>query len=160
MQIPDKVNDTSATTACLMKRVPMRFTPLNPVGLAAISLMAALMLTASNVRAEPAPSVLAANSAVENTGQNVRDSGNATLTPEDQKETPGDLKITTAIRKAVIKNKSLSLDAHNAKIITRNGVVTLRGPVENPAEKLKLQTIAEKTRGVKQVDNQLETKTP
>jgi len=143
-----------------MKRVSMRFTPLNSIGLAAISLTAALILTVGNVQAEPTSLMLAANPAVENTGHNARDSGNATLTPEDQKETPGDIKITTAIRKAVIKNKSLSLDAHNAKIITRDGVVTLRGPVENAAEKLKLQTIAEKTRGVKQVDNQLETKTP
>jgi osmotically-inducible protein OsmY len=102
----------------------------------------------------------AANSPVENTGRNARDSGNATLTPEDQKETSADLALTAAIRRAVVRNKSLSLDAHNAKIITRNGVVTLRGPVENPAEKTKLQKIAQKTRGVKQVDNQLETKTP
>jgi osmotically-inducible protein OsmY len=52
------------------------------------------------------------------------------------------------------------MDAHNAKIITRNGVVTLRGPVKNVAESKKLQKIARKTRGVTQVDNQLETKTP
>jgi osmotically-inducible protein OsmY len=160
MQTLGKFNDTSATTACLMKQVPMRFTLLNSVGLAAVGLTAVLILMTGNVRAESAPLTLAADSAVENTGHNARDSGNATLTPEDQKETPADLKITAAIRKAVVKNKSLSLNAHNAKIITRNGVVTLRGPVENPAEKLKLQTIAEKTRGVKQVDNQLETKTP
>jgi osmotically-inducible protein OsmY len=119
------------------------------------------MLTAGSVLAEQSfPTLAVANSPVENTSQNVRDSGDATLTPEDQKETKGDIKITAAIRRAVTRIESLSLDAHNAKIITRNGVVTLRGPVENQAEKDKLQKIAQKTRGVKQVDNQLETKTP
>jgi osmotically-inducible protein OsmY len=47
----------------------------------------------------------------------------------------------------VAKNKSLSIDTQNAKIITRNGVVTLRGPVESEAESMKLQTVATKTRG-------------
>jgi osmotically-inducible protein OsmY len=123
-----------------------------------LALMASLMLINFNVHAESAP--VAVNSEVDNTEVNVRDSANTTLTPEDQKETSGDRKITASIRQAIIKIKSLSLDAHNAKIITRNGVVTLRGPVENAAEKIKLQAIAAKTRRVKQVDNQLEPKTP
>jgi osmotically-inducible protein OsmY len=100
------------------------------------------------------------NSELENTERNVRDSANTTLTPEDQKENRADRKITAAVRRAVVKNKSLSLDAHNIKIITLDGLVTLRGPVENAAEKTKLQAIAEKVKGVKQVDNQLESKTP
>ena len=62
--------------------------------------------------------------------------------------------------KAVVKNKSLSVDAQNVKIITRNGVVTLRGPVESEAESKKLEKIAKKTRGVVKVDNQLEIKAP
>jgi osmotically-inducible protein OsmY len=160
MQSSTKVNEISGPTACPMKLNPLRFILLNPLDIATVSLMAALMLTVGHVRAESAPSTLVADSAVENTERNARDSGKATLTPEDQKETSADIKITTAIRKAIVKKQSLSLDAHNAKIITRNGVVTLRGPVENPTEKLQLQTIAEKSKGVKHVDNQLETKTP
>lgn len=131
------------------------------LGLFPCLLTVGLLLTASNVNADHATSMLAAvYSHVENTGNNTRDRGNANLTPEDQKETKGDIKITAAIRQAVTRIKSLSLDAHNAKIITRNGVVTLRGPVENPEEKAKLQKIAQKTKGVKQVDNQLEVKSP
>jgi osmotically-inducible protein OsmY len=119
-----------------------------------------LLLTTA-VRAEhDAGLYLAAESTLENTEVNVRDKDNTTLTPEDQKETKKDIRITAHIRKAVVKNKSLSMDAHNAKIITRNGVVTLRGPVKNVAESKKLQKIAMKTRGVTQVDNQLENKTP
>jgi osmotically-inducible protein OsmY len=125
-------------------------------GLFIVTLMAGLMLTNFNVYAESA----APNPAPENTERNVRDSNNTTLTPEDQKETPADRKITAAIRRAIVRKKSLSLDAHNVKIITIDGVVTLRGPVENSAEKNKLQAIAKKTKGVKQVDNQLEIKTP
>jgi hyperosmotically inducible protein len=162
MQTQDKVNNTDAsvTKACLINLNRMELTMSNRLGLLTLILMAVLILMTGNVRAEHVTPTLAANSELENTERNIRDSGNATLTPEDQKETSADIKITAAIRRAVVKNKSLSLDAHNAKIITRNGVVTLRGPVENPAEKHKLQSIAEKTRGVKQVDNQLETKTP
>ena len=113
------------------------------------------------VRAEQNTAIyLAADSALENTEINVRDKDNTTLTPEDQKETKKDIKITAHIRKAVVKDKSLSVGAQNTKIITRSGVVTLRGPVANEAESKKLQKIAKKTRGVVKVDNQLEIKAP
>ena len=121
----------------------------------------ALIMMTGTVRAEQGVAInLAANSALENTARNVRDKDNATLTPEDQKETKKDIRITSHIRKTVVRDKSLSIDAQNAKIITRNGRVTLRGPVANEAESLKLQKIAKHTRGVKQVDNQLEIKAP
>jgi osmotically-inducible protein OsmY len=122
--------------------------------------MSGLMLTTVSVSAEPTTPPAPVSSELDNTERNVRDSNNTTLTPEDQKETAADRKITAAIRRAVVKKKSLSMDAHNVKIITINGAVTLRGPVENTAEKNKLQAITEKTKGVKQVDNQLEIKTP
>jgi len=56
----------------------------------------------------------------------------------------------------VVRNEALSVNAQNAKIITRDGVVTLRGPVESKAESMKLQEIAKQTPGVVRVDNQLE----
>jgi hyperosmotically inducible periplasmic protein len=120
-----------------------------------------LLLMAAAVEAERGGVIyLAADSALENTERNVRDQDNATLTPEDQKETEGDIKITAAIRQTVVKNESLSVNAQNVKIITRNGVVTLRGPVESAAENMKLQDIAKQTPGVMQVNNQLEIKAP
>jgi hyperosmotically inducible periplasmic protein len=96
----------------------------------------------------------------ENTERNVRDKSDATLTPEDQKESGVDRKITANIRRAVVGDESLSLNAHNVKIITRNRVVTLRGPVESQAEKAKIGKLARKAAGVKQVkvNNQLEVK--
>jgi hyperosmotically inducible periplasmic protein len=114
-----------------------------------------LIMMTGLVRAEQNTAIyLAASSGLDNTERNVRDKDNSTLTTEDQK----DIKITAHIRKAVAKDKPLSIDAQNAKIITRNGVVTLRGPVENEAESMKLQTFATKTRGGVKVDNQLEKK--
>lgn len=143
-------------------RVTKKFALPRLLGLLTFILTAGLGLTTGSVRAgqQAVPMTLAANAPAEDTERNVRDRDDRTLTPEDQPETKEDLKITKAIRKAVVNQKSLSTNAHNAKIITRNGVVTLRGPVENLAEKDKLQSIAKKIKGVKQVDNQLEPKTP
>src|SRR5450631_4246829 len=103
------------------------------------TLTGSLIMMTGTVRAEQNTAIyLAADSALENTEINVRDKDNTTLTPEDQKETEGDIKITAAIRQAVVNNES-PVNAHNIKIITRNGVVTLRGPVESEAENMKLQ---------------------
>jgi len=125
------------------------------------TLTGGLLMMTGPVRAEQdAVIYLAADSALENTERNVRDQDNATLTPEDQKETESDIKITAAIRQAVVKNKSLSVNAQNVKIIARNGVVTLRGPVESKKESKKIKKIAKHTPGVLKVDNQLEIKAP
>jgi hyperosmotically inducible protein len=125
------------------------------------TLTGGLLMMTGSVRAEQdAVIYLAADSALENTERNVRDKDNTTLTPEDQKETESDIKITAAIRQAVVKNKSLSANAQNVKIITRNGVVTLRGPVESKNESKKIKKIAKHTPGVLKVDNQLEIKAP
>jgi hyperosmotically inducible protein len=125
------------------------------------TLTGSLIMMTGTVRAEQNNAIyLAADSKLENTEINVRDQDNATLTPEDQKETEADIKITAAIRQAVVKNESLSVNAQNVKIITRNGAVTLRGPVKNEAEKIKLQDIAKQTPGVLEVNNNLEYKAP
>ena len=125
------------------------------------TLTGGLMMMTGTVRAEQHTAIyMAASSELENTERNVRDKDNTTLTPEDQKETKKDIKITAHIRKAVVKDKSLSIDAQNAKIITRSGVVTLRGHVASEAESKTLKKIAKKTRGVVKVDNQLEIKAP
>jgi hyperosmotically inducible protein len=129
--------------------------------LAMFTLTGSLIMMTGSAQAEQSVAIyLAASSALENTEVNVRDKDNTTLTPEDQKETKKDIRITAHIRKAVVRDKSLSIDAQNAKIITRSGVVTLRGPVANEAESKRLEKIAKKTRGVVKVDNQLEIKAP
>ena len=125
------------------------------------ALTGSLIMMTSPVRAEQDTAIyMAASSELENTEINARDKDNTTLTPEDQKETKKDIRITAHIRKTVVRDKSLSTDAQNAKIITRSGLVTLRGPVANEAESKRLEKIAKKTRGVVKVDNQLEIKAP
>ena len=92
----------------------------------------------------------------DNTGKNVRDREDKTLTPMDQGGSAQDRELTAAIRKAIVDDDSLSTNAHNVKIVTIDGVVTLRGPVKTPAEKAAVAAAAEKAKGVKRVDNQLE----
>ena len=92
----------------------------------------------------------------DNTGKNVRDSAGKTLTPMDQGGSAQDRELTASIRKAVVADDSLSTNAQNVKIITVDGVVTLRGPVKSAAEKAAVAGKAQKTAGVKRVDDQLE----
>jgi hyperosmotically inducible protein len=103
----------------------------------------------------PAPP---AQTAPDNTGRNVRDRSGDTLTPGDQSESQADRTLTQRIRKAVVADKSLSTTAKNIKIITNDGLVTLRGPVNNAQEKEKIEVKAQQIAGANSVDNQLEVK--
>jgi hypothetical protein len=107
-------------------------------------------------RREPAP--VTPPPAPDNTGRNDRDRDGGTLTPEDQSESAADRKITADIRTAITSDSSMSMNARNVKIITLNGVVTLRGPVETQGEKDAIEAKAESVAGVTRVDNQLEVK--
>jgi hyperosmotically inducible periplasmic protein len=126
-----------------------------------LALSGSLLLMTDTAQAEINGGLyLAADSPLENTQRNVRDKDGTTLTPDDQKGNKKDIKITTKIRKALVKDELLSVNAQNVKIITSNRIVTLRGPVESEAESAKLENIAKKTRGVIRVDNQLEINKP
>jgi hypothetical protein len=92
----------------------------------------------------------------DNTARNERDRNSANQTPPDQGDSEADRKVTAEIRKAVVADGALSTNAQNCKIITRNGVVTLRGPVANQAEKAAVETKARAVAGVSSVVNELE----
>jgi len=96
--------------------------------------------------------------AADNTAKNERDSSGDTKTSGDQSNSPEDIKITAAIRRAVVADDSLTMTATNVKIITADGVVTLRGPVKTAAEKTKIGELAKKNAGKAKIDNQLEVK--
>ncbi len=98
-----------------------------------------------------------ANAAPDNTGKNVRDRSDSTLTPGDQGENQSDIEISRKIRRAVTANDQLSADAKNIKIITANGKVTLRGPVKSEEERKTIEGLAQRMGGVP-VDDQLEVK--
>jgi osmotically-inducible protein OsmY len=90
---------------------------------------------------------------------NQRDRSNATKTPPDQAEgTAADRAITAEIRRAITSDASMSASAKNIKIITNNGTVTLRGPVDSQAERDAIEAKAKAVTGVGTVDNQLEVK--
>jgi osmotically-inducible protein OsmY len=96
--------------------------------------------------------------AADNTRKNERDRSGETQTSGDQSNSSQDTQTTAAIRRAVVKDKSLSATAKNVKIITANGTVTLRGPVKNDAEKTKIAELAQSAAGSAKIDNQLEVK--
>ena len=92
----------------------------------------------------------------DNSGRNVRDRDDQNKTTGDQSENEADRTITQNIRRAVTADGSLSTNAKNVKIITNNGMVTLRGPVKSEKEKAEIEAKAKQVAGVKSVDNQLE----
>ncbi|HTL59974.1 MAG TPA: BON domain-containing protein [Candidatus Limnocylindrales bacterium] len=94
-------------------------------------------------------------SAPDNTGRNVRDRSDSTVTPGDQGPSDADRDITRRIRRALNRNDQLSADAKNIKVIAINGKVTLRGPVKNRQELETIQSIVQQA-GVSSFDNQLE----
>jgi len=97
--------------------------------------------------------------AADNTGRNVRDRSDATLTPGDQGNNESDLQLTRSIRRAISTNDQFSALAKNVKVITTNGKVTLRGPVENEQEKQGIESTAKSAAPGASIDNQLDVKT-
>ena len=110
---------------------------------------------ASTTQREPA----AARTAADNTDKNERDQNVAALTPGDQGGSEADRTVTQRVRQGVVASDGLSINGKNVKIITQNGVVTLRGPVKTVKEKADIAAIAKAVDGVKSVDNQLEVAT-
>lgn len=78
------------------------------------------------------------------------------MTAEQQKMNPPDRNITKQIRSAISKGKSLSTYAHNIKVITQGGKVTLKGPVRSEDEKAGIEAKAVAVVGAENVANQLE----
>jgi hyperosmotically inducible periplasmic protein len=122
----------------LMKRTLLVLTCLSTVTLAAM---------AADDKTKP-----------DNTAVNERDRSGETQTSGDQSNSSADLKITQAIRQALMKDSELSTTAKNVKIITNNGQVTLRGPVKTAQEKTKIDQLARSAAGGAKIDDQLDVK--
>jgi hyperosmotically inducible protein len=84
-----------------------------------------------------------------------RDARNNGPTADNQKNNKTDLKTTQNIRKAIVDDKSLSTTAHNVKVITRNGTVTLRGRVHSDDERKAIVSKAEEVAGHGNVTDEL-----
>ena len=98
------------------------------------------------------------NAGADNTQMNRGDQNANQPTADQQKDNRSDRDITQQIRKSIVKDKSLSTYAHNVKIITQNGQVTLKGPVRSDDEKRALEAKAAEVAGAGNVNDQLNVK--
>jgi hyperosmotically inducible protein len=89
---------------------------------------------------------------------NDRDRNKAESTADQQKENRPDREITRDIRRSIVQDKSLSTYAHNVKVISQNGMVTLKGPVRSEEEKTAIEAKAAEIAGKDKVTSQLEVK--
>ena len=107
----------------------------------------------AQLRAVPAPQN------PDNTKTNQRDRSKNEPTADQQKENDSDRELTRKIRRSVVSDKSLSTDAHNIKIISQDGVVTLRGPVRSEEEKRAIESkAAEAAGGPDHIRSEIEVK--
>jgi hyperosmotically inducible protein len=96
----------------------------------------------------------------DNTKVNQRDQNSAEPTADQQKENSSDRQMAAQIRRAIVKDKSLSTYGHNVKVIVQNGAVTLKGPVKSDDEKQAIEAkAAQVAGGADRVTDQLEVAT-
>lgn len=91
----------------------------------------------------------------ENTGINKRDRSEQEMTADQQGQSKQDVEMTRKIRREIVNDKSLSTDAHNVKIVTSNGMVTLKGPVKSQEEKMAVEKKAAQIAGEDRIKNEI-----
>ena len=96
--------------------------------------------------------------AADNTKTNERDRSANEPTADQQKDTRSDRDITQQIRRSIMNDKSLSTYAHNVKVITQHGQVTLKGPVRSEDEKKAIEAKAAEVAGENKVSSELNVK--
>ena len=94
----------------------------------------------------------------DNTKNNKGDNQKGAVTADQQKETAADREMAKKIRKSIASDSSLSTYAHNIKVIVRDGMVTLKGPVNTDAEKTAIGAKASEIAGADKVQNELTVK--
>jgi osmotically-inducible protein OsmY len=121
------------------------------------TLAACSVLCARAVAARPHDGTLTSDD-VDNTAVNNVDRRDAMPVPTDQSNSTEALQTTANIRKAVLADKTLSVSAHNVKIVTQGATVTLRGPVASASEKDRIAALARQHAPGKDVLDQLTVK--
>jgi hyperosmotically inducible periplasmic protein len=107
----------------------------------------ALIANAQDSSQQPAP---------DNTKVNAQEQNKSLSTADQQKNNPSDRDITQQIRQSVVSDKSLSTYAHNVKIVSQNGMVTLKGPVRSDDEKRVIESKAAAVVGQDKVTSELQ----
>jgi hyperosmotically inducible periplasmic protein len=105
------------------------------------------------------PGARTATASADNSAVNVRDRDSNAVTADKASQDRSDRLLMQKIRKAVVQDKSLSIYAHNVKIVAQNGQVTLIGPVKSSAEVLSIVSKATEIAGAEKVRNELSVKT-
>ncbi len=129
---------------------------------APLLVVAAALIGNSAYATDPAPTrdavanATRASADVDNSKVNVRDRNDATTLPTDQPNNKADLELAAAVRSAIVDDDSLSMSAHNIKLVAADGVVVLRGPVVSADEKTRIGKLAAAVDGVSRVENHLE----
>jgi hyperosmotically inducible protein len=118
-----------------------------------LTLLAAAAMAQAGIAFAQAADNSKANSAAEN-------SSNPASIADGQSNRREDLALTQKIRRSVIADQDLSVDAHNVKIVTLNGRVTLNGVVRSDAEKASVAAKATIAAGVDNVVNDLKVVPP
>ncbi len=96
--------------------------------------------------------------APDNTKVNKRARKTSAPTADQAKNNASDREIMQKIRKSLVSDKSLSTYAHNVKVISQNGKVTLKGPVRSEEEKQAIEAKAVEVAGSGNVSNELTVK--
>jgi hyperosmotically inducible periplasmic protein len=126
----------------------MKFPRLQIPALTAAVILSALAL--------PLTTIAQSSTMPDNSKQN--QTQNQTGTADNQSNAKSDRDTTAKVRKAIIADKNLSTDAHNVKIITTNGAVTLKGPVKSDAEKQQVASDAAGAVSADKITNELTVK--
>jgi len=121
----------------------------NFLAIASLLSLASMFASAQDSSTMPAP---------DNTKVNDRDRSQAEPTADQQKQNRPDRDTARDIRRSIMQDKSLSTYAHNVKIISQDGMVTLKGPVRSEEEKTAIEAKAAEIVGKDKVTNQLEVK--
>ena len=100
----------------------------------------------------------AGNTQTDNTKMNQRDRNANEPTADQQKSNQSDLDLTKQIRQAIANDKSISTYGHNVKVITQNGMVTLKGPVRSEEEKKAIAAKAAEVAGADKVTDEMDVK--
>lgn len=117
-----------------------------------------LGLVGFSLAAVPAHAQQGPQTQPDNTKNNHGDDKKGAVTADQQKMNPADREIAKKIRRSIISDSSLSTYAHNVKIIVRDGMVTLKGPVKSEDEKNTIGSKASDVAGADKVQNELTVK--
>ena len=119
-------------------------------------LAGALSLSALPAGAQTqAPAPTPTQTPADNTKVNERDRAKGAVTADQQKENAGDRDLTQKIRQSLMNDKTLSSYAHNVKIVSQDGQVTLKGPVRTEAEKKSVEDKATELAGAGHVTSEI-----